>query len=138
NLNQLPDNEETLARILPQMATAFSQVLNDPNMRFDELLRRLKGGINRHPSIARSVTEEKKMALKAKLAEFAKDGVPSSFIDFVPENKRRYSRGQLAPHVVGYTGWSKKTGTAIGLEGVERTYEEELRGKEEQYIARKT
>src|SRR5690606_39002134 len=67
-----------------------------------------------------------------------KDGVPSSFIDFVPENKRRYSRGQLAPHVVGYTGWSKKTGTAIGLEGVERTYEEELRGKEEQYIARKT
>lgn len=138
NLNQLPKNEETLATILPQMATAFSRVLNDPNMRYDELLRRLKGEINKHPSIARGVTEEKKLALKDELVAFAKDGVPSSFIHFVPENKRRYSRGQLAPHVVGYTGWSAKTDSAVGLEGVERTYETELRGKEEEYVARKT
>lgn len=131
-------NEEMIRELLPKVAYGIAQVLQDPAMHYDEVLRRLKGEVNRHPSIGRGITEEKKLALKAELARFREKGLPQDLIDFEPEPQRRYSRGSLAPHVVGYTGWNSKTQQVMGQEGVERFYEDELRGREEEYIARRT
>jgi cell division protein FtsI/penicillin-binding protein 2 len=131
-------DEEKRTKILTKLAQGLAQVLNDPTMRYDELLRRLKGEVIKHPSIGKDITEEKKLAIKAELAKLSKDGVPENLVEFVPDTKRRYSRGGLAPHVVGYTGWNSKTNSTVGQEGVERTYEEELRGRQEEYVARRT
>ncbi len=52
---------------------------------------------------------------------------PNAFY-FVEETKRIYPRRDLASHVIGYTELDN-TGDNKGLAGVERTYDEQLRGK---------
>lgn len=66
--------------------------------------------------------------LKRKVAEAEAQAVKAlrlPGIYFIRESKRYYPNGVLAAHVLGYTGMD-----GIGLDGVERVYDEYLRGQE--------
>ncbi len=137
NIMQLP--VENQAKLLPELASALAGVLKDPRMGYDEILFRLSGKLNKSPFLARDLDETKKLELVSVVTQekFREAGVHPNFISFVPENNRQYSRGSLASHVVGYTK-RDNTGDNEGMTGVERTYNEELRGREEKYTARKS
>ncbi|GBC81197.1 Stage V sporulation protein D [bacterium HR10] len=66
--------------------------------------------------VKRKVTPEEATAIQAL-------GLPG--IHFVTENKRTYPNGELAAHVLGYAGIDE-----VGLDGVEFTYDREIRGEE--------
>lgn len=66
--------------------------------------------------VKRKVTPEEATTLKA----LALPG-----IHFVTENKRTYPNEELAAHVLGYAGVDE-----VGLEGIEFTYDREIRGEE--------
>ncbi len=131
-------DEEAVAAELPLLAERLAALLNDPAITSHEVLRRLRGQVNRHPLLAKGLNEDIKMSLRAELKSFQDKGVPQNLIEFVPETVRRYSRGSLAPHVVGYMAWDNKTTRSVGVDGVERVYEDVLRGRQENYIARQT
>ncbi len=137
NINQLP--AENRDKLLPDLASALATVLNNPQMAYDEILFRLSGKLNKSPFLARDLDENKKMELIATITQerFLEAGLGPGFFSFVPENNRQYSRGSLAAHVVGYTK-QDHTGDNEGMAGVERTYNDELRGREEKYTVRKS
>lgn len=66
--------------------------------------------------VKRKVTPEEATAIKA---------LGLAGIHFVTENKRTYPNGELAAHVLGYAGIDE-----VGLDGVEFTYDREIRGEE--------
>jgi len=51
-------------------------------------------------------------------------------VDFLPESKRQYPRGSLACQIVGFTNID-----GIGQLGIEKTFDEQLAGKEGELIA---
>jgi cell division protein FtsI (penicillin-binding protein 3) len=61
----------------------------------------------------------------AAIRELKLDGV-----DFLPESKRQYPRGSLACQIIGFTNLD-----GVGQLGIERTFDEQLAGKEGQLIA---
>lgn len=127
------------ANLLPDLASSLATVLNDPQMAYDEILFRLSGKLNKYPFLARDLDEKKKMELISAVTQprFREAGVSPGFLSFSPENNRQYSRGSLAAHVVGYTE-RDDTGDNKGMTGVERIYNQELRGREKRYTARKS
>jgi len=51
-------------------------------------------------------------------------------VDFLPESKRQYPRGSLACQIVGFTNLD-----GVGQLGIEKTFDEQLAGKEGELIA---
>jgi penicillin-binding protein 2 len=59
-------------------------------------------------------------------------------VDIIPDISRTYPQGEIAAHVLGYTGEispeqlkvsaDRKMGDIVGQDGIERTYDEQVRG----------
>lgn len=104
----------------PMMVKSPEQAATDAvrltGIDYDEALRKLK-------------SDKGFVWLKRKLpADFASnlDTKKNPWFGTVPEHVRRYPKGGLAAHVVGFVGMDNR-----GLEGVERRYEKYLAGKAE-------
>lgn len=102
---------------------------------YDQLLKKLHPANHKgRPQLARELNEEKVFAIKDALIKYKKR-IPATAITFQQEGKRYYCRGQLASSVVGYTN-RDDTGDNMGVTGVEKFYDEELRGQSEKFHAR--
>jgi cell division protein FtsI (penicillin-binding protein 3) len=89
----------------------------------------------KHLPLVRKMTPEQVAALDKVRRKFRKI-VPINAIYYRQENKRYYTRDSLAAHVIGFAGMDN-TGDNLGLSGIERYYDKELRGKTEEVKARK-
>ncbi len=130
------ERSETLEQDLASdLANVLKNLPDGPKLTFDDIMKKIKlGG---HQFLVRGVDEQHRLLLAEVVEKYRKEGVPHTFLSFEPENKRRYSRGSLAPHIVGYT-WRDETGDNLGADGVEKIYNSELRGKSEKYITQKS
>ncbi len=115
--------------VVANFAHDVSRALNVP---FDQVYRRLSG--TREVPLARKLDERHANALKEVRLKWRKQ-VPLTAIYFVQEGKRVYSRGDLASQLVGYTTIDD-TGDNTGLAGIEKIYNDELRGKTERVRVR--
>lgn len=105
------------------------------NVEYEAILKKLRAGRGR-PLLARELNEEQIFHLREILLRYRKDGISRDTITFEQEGKRYYSRGHVAPHVVGYTH-RNETGDNLGAAGIEMQYDSELRGKAEEFRARR-
>lgn len=133
-LKRLPDAS---GEMLPEMASQLSKIVG---VNHDKILQQLQGKYNLSPMLARNLTDKQKVEIRGVLHQYQGRGVPQNLIEFKPENKRKYTRGDLAPHVVGFTqrDVEGETGDNKGAAGVERFYDTELKGKKESYTTRQT
>lgn len=134
-LGRLGKNFNAPEKLFPDMARDLS---NDLNLNFDKVYAQLSGKYNKSPLLARGLSETEKMKIRSILFKYREGGIPPNFISFRPENKRQYSSGDIAPHIIGFTQRDVvgETGDNKGVTGVERTYDEELRGHKEKYVTR--
>jgi cell division protein FtsI (penicillin-binding protein 3) len=114
---------------ISDLAHEFAKILNTD---FDVLLRRLKSRSD--VPLARKVEPERVQAMKAVVASFGKR-IPRNSIYFIQDGKRSYPRDDLACHVIGYTQLDN-TGDNTGLEGIERKYNDVLRGETTEVLTR--
>ena len=134
-LGHRPEAEATVARIVQML-----QLDDTESNRIKQQIFRVKAGDRFQPIVVhRDLDPEQVEAIEAERSVFLLDGV-----DIVEGRRRTYHHGATAAHLLGYVneidpdaldterkkGNPKKykLGDAIGRSGVERTYEDELRG----------
>jgi cell division protein FtsI (penicillin-binding protein 3) len=102
---------------------------------YDAVLKKLHTANHKgRPMLARELHEEKVFAIKDALLKYKKR-IPLNAITFQQEGKRYYCRNQLASHIVGYVQ-RDDSGDNKGADGVEKFYDEMLRGQTEKFRAR--
>lgn len=102
-----------------KVAASLATVLDSSQRSIQEKLLRKKTFVY----IERQLSPEKAAAIRA----MKLDGV-----DFLPESRRQYPRGSLACQILGFTNID-----GLGQLGVERTFNEQLSGKDGELIAPK-
>lgn len=121
---------------LPELAKELADLLGTNNA--DIIYKKMQvkdPKFPQRPSLVREVDEKLKGSIKNILINYKDRGIPLEAISFEPEGSRIYSKGHIAPQVVGFTQ-RDKTGDNKGTIGAELRFDEYLRGNETEYKTR--
>lgn len=125
---QIPDDDKQLT----ELAVHLGRVLDQPALELYERLKKAKLSNSVVP-----VVIERDLDLKT-VGRFFEQQLFLPGVDILPDISRNYPQGPLVAHVLGYTGeitssqlsrrQDRRMGDIVGQDGIERLYDEQLRG----------
>lgn len=110
--------ESTAANLAHQLSPVL-------HLDFDKAYSILTGRDNR--PLARQIEPAQYQKVLDIISKFPKEEMPKNAVFFTDEGKRYYPRHDLASHIIGFTGMDSY-GDNKGLEGVEKSYNNDLCG----------
>jgi cell division protein FtsI (penicillin-binding protein 3) len=124
--NIVKDNiEEEYSEIL-------SKYINEKKSSFEKTLKTKYKEGRKYLKIINMLDEKRKEEL---IKELKKDNLYKySYITFEASNVRKYANEKLFRHIIGFLGYNEEN-IKVGKFGVEKEYEEELKGKKEKIIS---
>lgn len=121
NASELLKDRQQLTAVLSQLSEALHVPIED----LEVALANADYENRAEVPVVRNITSEQAIAIRG--LELASIAVENDF-------RREYPDGQVFASVIGYTGTSAESNAVVGKAGIERFYDEDLRGTDGVYV----